>query len=107
MGKWEWWERSIPKVREIEPELLQYGSWIGPTHYRFRHPTSGRTQDIVFPAGRDPVDMARIAADQERKALVELAEPGMHKPQKSKPQSMDRRLTEIAGRRQAITERWW
>ena len=101
-----WWQKDIPRISDasLEPQP-QHGFWVEPHHYRFKHPVTGRTQDMVFPPNRDPADMQRIVADQEPRALAELSDPRPHKAVRKA--SMSRRLAMIEGRETAVKERWY
>ena len=103
----EWWERRIPTIRDLPGRTPLTGFWLSPSQYRFRHPVTRRTQDMYFehPERHDPHDLERIIRDQEVKALKALADP---KPdRKSSRVNVARRLTMIAGREKAVSERWY
>lgn len=106
MGKREWWEQYVPRISDaaLEPQP-RHGFWMSPQRYRFTHPKTGRTQDMVFPVNTDPDEIDRIVRDQERRALVDLSDP--RPDNKTGRVSMSRRLTEIAGRETAVKERWY
>ena len=106
MGKSEWWEQYVPRISDaaLEPQP-RHGFWMSPQRYRFTHPKTGRTQDMVFPVNTDPDETDRIVRDQEQRALVELSDPRPHKAVRRG--SMSRRLAMIEGRETAVKERWY
>jgi len=108
LKNYDWWVKHIPKIADDELLLEpKNGFWVGPNQYRFRHPVTRRTQDMVFENidRHDPEYINRLIGDQERKALVELANPVPDR--KASRHNIARRVTMIQGREEAVLGRWY
>tara|TARA_Y100000310_G_scaffold258860_1_gene267404 strand:- start:11480 stop:11797 length:318 start_codon:yes stop_codon:yes gene_type:complete len=103
----DWWEKHIPRIRDNPGRTALTGFWLSPQQYRFTHPVTRRTQDMVFENAErhDPDDLDTIIRDQERKALTELASPAPDR--KARRVNIRRRAAMIKGREIAVNERWY
>lgn len=74
-------------LKPLPMEMIGY--WTAPWQYRIKHPTTGRTQDIVFDGTKDGEAMETIIRHQKRRAAVDLLGPP-EKPKVSRRYRTDR-----------------